>query len=140
MGPDSVTSHDWSASGSMIWNMSRRMTLSADLARDFSTTAEALSIESTTAGLTFQDSFTAKASLTLDASAGENQFLGAAGDSAPGGKQRVDRFATLGASYFYTLNKHLKAFVTYSYYRNWSTLPFADFPREQVSLGLSTHW
>jgi Putative beta-barrel porin 2 len=140
IGPYSVTSHDWSASGSMIWNLSRRMTLTADISREFSTTAEALSIESSTLGLTFQDSLTAKASLTLAASGGENEFLGAEGDTAPGGKQRVDTFATLSASYFYTLNKHLKAYATYTYYRNWSTLPFADFPREEISAGLSSHW
>jgi hypothetical protein len=116
------------------------MALSFDIARNFSTTAEALSIESTTLGLTFQDSLTAKASLTLDLSGGENQFLGTKGDTAPGGKQRVDTFATLSASYFYTLNKHLKAYVTYTYYRNWSTLPFAEFPREQFSMGLASHW
>jgi hypothetical protein len=139
-GPFSTTSSNWSASGSMSWNLSRRMALSADLTRDFSTTAEALSVEATTAGLTFQDSITAKASLTVDLTAGENQFLGSEGDTAPGGKQRVDTFASLSASYFYTVNKHLKAFVTYTYYRNWSTLPYAEFPREELSGGLSSHW
>jgi hypothetical protein len=139
-GPFSVASNDWTASGTLAWNLSRRMTLSADLMRDFSTTAEAQSIESTSLGLTFQDSFTAKASLTLDFAAGENAFLGTEGEIAPGGRQRVDRYASLSASYFYTLNKHLKAYVTYSYYRSWSSLPLAEFPREQASMGLSTHW
>jgi hypothetical protein len=140
VGPYSVSSHNWSASGTMSWNLSRRMALSADVSRQFSTTAEALSVEATTAGLTFQDSLTAKASLTLDFSVGENEFLGAEADQAPGGKQRVDTFAMLSASYFYTLNKHLKAYVTYTYYRNWSTLPYAEFPREQIDAGLSSHW
>jgi hypothetical protein len=139
-GPDSVNSQSWTASGTLTWNLSRRMTLTADLSRDFSTTAEAQSIDTSSLGLTFQDSFTAKASLTLDFTAGENAFLGSSGDTATGGKQRVDTFASLSASYFYTLNKHLKAYVTASYYRSWSTLPLADFPREQLSTGLSTHW
>jgi len=139
-GPFSVTSHDWTASGTLTWNMSRRMTLTADISRDFSTTAEALSIDSTRLGLTFQDSFTAKASGTIDAAVGQNEFLGAEGDTAPGGKQRVDTFFTMSASYFYTLNKHFKAYVTYTFYQNWSTLPFADFPRDQIDAGLTTHW
>jgi hypothetical protein len=139
-GKFSVGSDDVTASGTLTWSLSRRMTLSSNLARDFSTTAQAESIESTTLGFTFQDSFTAKSSLTLDLAGGENSFLGAQGDTAPGGKRRVDTFASLSASYFYTLNKHLKAYVTGSYYRNWSTLPFAEFPREQASMGLSSHW
>jgi hypothetical protein len=139
-GPFSVTSHDWTASGSLTWNITRRMTLTADVSRDFATTAEALSIDSTRLGLTFQDSFTAKASATIDAAVGQNEFLGAEGATAPGGKQRVDTFFTLSASYFYTLNKHLKAYVTYTFYQNWSTLPFADFPRDQFDVGLNTHW
>jgi hypothetical protein len=116
------------------------MALSADIARNFSTTAEAVSVEATTFGITFQDSLTAKASLTLDFSAGENEFLGAAADTAPDGKQRVDTFATASGSYFYTVNKHLKAYVTYTFYRNWSTLPYAEFPRQQIDAGLSSHW
>jgi hypothetical protein len=139
-GPFSVTSHEWNASGSLVWNISRRMTLTGDISRDFSTTAEAMSIDSTRLGLTFQDSFTAKASGTIDAAVGENQFLGVEGEISPGGRQRVDTFATVGASYFYTLNKHFKAYVTYTFYQNWSTLSFADFPRDQFSGGLSTHW
>lgn len=139
-GPYSVTSNDWTASGTLTWNISRRMTLTGDISRDFSTTAEALSIDSTRLGLTFQDSFTAKASGTIDAAVGQNEFLGDQGDTAPGGKQRVDTFFTLSASYFYTLNKHFKAYVTYTFYQNWSTLPFADFPRDQFDVGLNTHW
>jgi Putative beta-barrel porin 2 len=139
-GPYSVTSNEWNASGSLVWNISRRMTLTGDISRDFATTAEAMSIDSTRAGLTFQDSFTAKASGTIDAAVGENQFLGVEGEISPGGRQRVDKFATVSASYFYTLNKHFKAYVTYTFYQNWSTLSFADFPRDEFSGGLSTHW
>jgi hypothetical protein len=139
-GVDSVKSDSWSASGTLTWNMSRRMTLSSALSREFSTTAEAASIDTSRLGLTFQDSLTAKASLTLDASVGENAFLGTSGEIAPGGEQRVDRFLSLSGSYFYTLDKHLKAYVSYDYYRSWSTLPYAEFPRDQLDVGLTTHW
>ena len=56
-----VTSNDITVSGTLTWNINRRMNLTTDLSRDFSTTAEAQSIESSRLGLTFQDSFTAKA-------------------------------------------------------------------------------
>jgi hypothetical protein len=127
-------------SGSGTWNMSRRMTLTATLSRDYSTIATGESIESTNGGLTFQDSFTAKASANLSALVGENQFLGDEGLLGPGGPRRIDTFADLSASYFYTVNQHLKASVSYSYYLSHSTLAYADFPRHQVDFTLSSHW
>jgi hypothetical protein len=120
--------------------MNRRMSLTADVSRDFSTDAEAQSIDATEAGLTFQDSFTSKASTTLLAAIGENRFLGVDGLVAPGGRRRVDTYAEFSAAYFYTLNEHLKVSINYIYYRNWSTLPFADFPRQEIILTLTTHW
>jgi hypothetical protein len=139
-GPDAGEFDDFSASGTLTWNISRRMSLAADVSRDFSMTAEAQSIDVSKVGLTFQDSFSAKASATLIADAGENRFLGVGGLIAPGGRRRVDTFAAFSAAYFYTLNEHLKVSISYAYYRNWSTLPFADFPREQENLTLITHW
>ncbi len=127
-------------SGAATWNMNRRMTLTANLSRDYSTTATAQSIESTSAGLTFQDSFTAKASTALSGLVGENRFLGAEGLVEPGGERRVDSFWDLNAVYFYTVNQHLKLSVSYSYYRSYSTLAYADFPREQLNMTLASHW
>jgi hypothetical protein len=139
-GPDKGTFDTLTASGSTTWNINRRMTLTGSLSRDYSIIATGQSIEATNAGLTFQDSFTAKASTTLSGNAGENEFLGAEGLLGPGGKQRIDYFYNLSASYFYTVNMHLKFNATYSYYRAYSTLAYADFPRHQFSLGLSSHW
>jgi hypothetical protein len=126
--------------GTLTWNINRRMNLTSELSRDFSTTANAISIETTSVDLTFQDSFTAKSSATLDGSVGENRFLGAEGMTAPNGAARVDQFASLSAAYFYTLNQHLKISLSYTYYRNWSTVAFAEFPRSQVNLTLASHW
>jgi hypothetical protein len=139
-GPDAGGYNDLDASGKVTWNINRRMNLTANLSSDFSTDAEAQSIDATEAGVMFQDSFTAKASATLMAATGENRFLGVDGLIAPGGRRRVDTFAELSAAYFYTLNEHLKGSINYVYYRNWSTLPFADFPRQELILTLTTHW
>jgi hypothetical protein len=130
---------DVTASGTATWNMNRRMTLTAMLSRDYSTTATAQSIDDTTASLTFQDSLTAKASFTLIGSIGENRFLGHEG-LLPDGERRVDDFYALSAQYYYTLNQHLKFSLTYSYYRSYSTLAYAEFPRHQVFLSLISHW
>lgn len=134
------TYNELSASGSTTWNINRRMTLTGDLSRDFATTAQAQSVESTSAGLTFQDSFTAKSSTTIEGQVGENRFLGPEGLIEPDGPRRVDTFFTLSASYFYTINQHLKVSLTYSFYKSYSTLAYAEFPRHQVSLGLTSHW
>jgi hypothetical protein len=140
-GPDNGEEFgDLTLSGAATWNMTRRITLTANLSRDYSTTATAQSIESTSTGLTFQDSLTAKASTTLTGSVGENLFLGDEGILEPSGERRVDTFVDLGAAYFYTINEHLKLSISYSYYLSHSTLAYADFPRHQVNLTLSSHW
>jgi hypothetical protein len=140
-GPDNGEAFgDLTMSGAATWNMNRRMTLTANLSRDYSTTATAQSIESTSAGLTFQDSFTAKASATLSGSVGEYRFLGDEGILEPSGERRVDTFVDLSAAYFYTVNQHLKFSISYSYYESHSTLSYADYPRHQVDLTLSSHW
>jgi hypothetical protein len=139
-GPDHGNFDDFTASGTTTWNINRRMTLSGTLSRDFSTTSTAQSIENTSAGLTFQDSFTANASATLGANVGQNKFLGVEGDVAPDNGRRVDSYLSFNAGYFYTLNQHLKLSVNYTYYRSYSTLSFAEFAREGLTLGASSHW
>ncbi len=139
-GIDAGEYGDFTASGLVAWNMNRRMTLTADLARDFSTTATAQSIDSTSVGLTFKDSFTIRASASLEGSAGQCRFLGDGGLVAAGGTRRVDDFMSVTATYSYTLNEHLKASINWVYFRNWSTLAYAEFPRQQVNLTLTSHW
>lgn len=131
---------DLTMSGSATWNLSRRMTFTANLARDYATTATALSIETTSAGLTFQDSFTAKSSTTLSAIAGETKFLGNQGLLEPSGERRVDSYLSLNVAYFYTIDQHLKVSLSYGYYLSHSTLAYADFPRSQLDMTLSSHW
>jgi hypothetical protein len=131
---------DLTMSGSATWNMNRRMNLTGNVSRDYSTTATAQSIESTSAGLTFQDSLTAKASTTLSAIVGENKFLGVEGLLEADGDRRVDTYVDFSAAYFYTVNQHLKVSISYSYYQSYSTLAYAEFPRHQIDLTLSSHW
>jgi len=139
-GPDHGDFQDVTATGTTTWNINRRITVTGNLSRDFSTTALAQSIESTSAGLTFQDSLTAKASTTLSAEVGENRFLGVAGEIQPGGKRRIDEFIGTTASYFYTINEHLKFSITYTYYQGFSTLDYAVFSRDQVFFQVQSHW
>jgi hypothetical protein len=139
-GTDNARTGDVNASGTMTWNVTRRVTLTADLLRDFSTTANALSVEATSAGLTLQDSLTSKAVATLDGSVGENKFIGTQGLLAPNSTGRLDRFVSLGGFYSYAFNQHLKVQAGYSYYRSWSNVKYAAFPRSQFNLTVSSHW
>ncbi|HMD61463.1 MAG TPA: hypothetical protein VKG78_08535 [Opitutaceae bacterium] len=139
-GPAAASYSDLTASGAMTWNLNRRLSLAADLSRDFSTTAQAQSIDSTRVGLTFKDSITAKASATLQGAAGQNRFLGPEGLLSPGGRRRIDNFASIDASYFYTINERIKISINFVYFENWSTLAYAQFPRSQVNMSLISHW
>jgi hypothetical protein len=140
-GPDAgEVFTDVTATGTMTWNISRRMTLTAILSRDFSVTADALSVETSSAGLTLQDSLTSKASLTLQAIGGQDKFLGNQGLTAPDDTRRIDDFMSLSAAYFYTVNQHLKISLSYTYYKSWSTFAYASFPRSQTNLTLTSHW
>ncbi len=139
-GLDRGTYGDLTASGSTTWNISRRMTLTGSLMRDFSTIATGQSVNATSAGLTFQNSFTSKSSMTLSGTVGETQFLGISGLLGANGRRRVDTYYNLSAAYFYTINQHLKISVSYSYYASYSDLAIAEFPRHQMNLTLSSHW
>jgi hypothetical protein len=139
-GGNAGTYGDFTASGTVTWTINRRMTLAGDLGRDYSTTALGQSIDSSSLGLTFKDSVNAKAGATLDASGGQTRFLGPEGILSSDMARRVDTFVSLGASAYYILNDHLKASLSYVFFRNWSTLAYAEFPRQQVNATLSTHW
>jgi Putative beta-barrel porin 2 len=139
-GPDHGNYNDLTASGTTTWNINRRMTLTGTLSRDFSTTALAQSIESSRAGLTFQDSLTAKASLTLSGAVGEDRFLGVEGELQPSGEHRDDTFYSLSAGYYYTINQHLKFSINYTFYRSNSNLDLADFDRDQIYFTVTSHW
>jgi hypothetical protein len=137
---DTGTFEDITASGSATWNIDRRDQLTASLSRDYSNTAQAQNIEVTQAGLTYQDSINAKSSGSLGANFGENRFLGVEGIIEPLGRRRVDWFYSLSASYYYMINEHLKISLNYIYYRSYSTLAYAEFPRQQINLTLASHW
>lgn len=139
-GPDTGSFGDFTANGSMTWNMNRHVSLTANITKDFSTTATAQSVDATSGGLTLQDSFSSKSVATLAGTLGENRFLGVAGLQAPHDTPRLDQFASIAAFYSYTYNEHLKVQLGYSYYRSWSNVLFADFPREQYHITLLSHW
>ena len=139
--------NSWTASGTAIYAINKRMNLSATLAKDFATTATDSSVDSTTLTVDGQYAYSSHWSLTASAGYGDNMFLGEggrvvlfAGPPVVLGPQRHDNFLMANLSLNYSLNEHFKASLAYAWFKNWSTLSYADFTRSAYTLTLSTRW
>jgi hypothetical protein len=78
---------------------------------------------------------------------GDTQFLGESGRVVLAlgtppilGPQRHDNYLHYSAGINYSLNEHLKAALTYSWFQNWSTYSYADFVRSTWAVSMSTRW
>ena len=123
------------ASAATTWNLSRRITLTGQAAKDFSTTATNLNIDALTFNLDVQYAMNSKLSFASGAGYGINEFLGVPG------ADRKDEFFTwnIGATYK-VLDERLTVALMYAYLRNWSTLDYSDFERNSVNLNLSSRF
>ena len=125
----------YTASGSATWNYNRKLSITGDISKDFALTATDTTTDATTADLALQYAMNAKVSFSAGLGGGETQFL-----SKIGGTQRKDWSFNANMGVNYTYNQHLTASLNYGYYRNWSTIDFATFPREQLNLNVSSRW
>lgn len=137
----------WTASASSTHAISKKMSVSGSLSKDFSTTAADSSVDVLAASLDLQYAYSSHLSLTASAGAGDSQFLGesgrvllAVGPPLVLGPQRHDDYLNCALSGAYSLNEHLKLGVTYTWFKNWSTLPLADFVRSAWSANISSRW
>ncbi len=136
-----------SASAAVSYALNRKITINGQLARDFSTTATDASVQTTTAGLTTSYAPSRQWSISAGTGWGDSQFLGEKGriqrDPGPPpllGRNRHDNYANWNVGLSYVLNEHFSATLTYAWFKNWSTLPFADFVRSSWGLALSSRW
>ncbi|MBI2516437.1 MAG: outer membrane beta-barrel protein [Opitutae bacterium] len=118
----------------LTWNLTRKIALTAQLARDFSTTATAVSVDTTSAALRTSYAFTRRFKFDGGIGYGRNRFLGSTQSS------RSDDFYSLdaGASFFW--NEHLQVNGSYNYLRNRSTLAFSNFQRHGYSIDISSRF
>jgi hypothetical protein len=144
---DDAEYHGVSASAATSYAVNRKITISGQLAKDFSTTATDTSVDSTTAGIDVPYVYSNHWNFSAGAGWGDSRFLGekgriivAAGPPAILGPNRHDNFANWSTSAGYSLNEHFKASFTYAWFKNWSTVPFADFVRSSWTLNFSSHW
>lgn len=137
----------WTASGSLSYAISKKMNFAASIAKDFSTTANESFVDNLSASLEAQYAFTSRWSASAGVAWGDSRFLGEGGrvllDAGPPpllGPNRHDTNLSWNANLNFSLNEHLKLSASYSWFRNWSTLAFADFVRSGYSLSASTRW
>lgn len=71
---------------------------------------------------------------TAGVGAGLTKFLGDEGGD------REDTYFTAYARAQYTFSEKLSVGVTYSYFENWSTLPFSDFYRDSITFDASSRF
>jgi hypothetical protein len=123
-----------SASTALTWNATRKVAVTAQVSRDFSTTATAVSVDSTSALLRGSYVFTRKFQVESSVGAGRNNFLGR---SQPA---RRDEFFSWEAGGTYTFNEHLRVTASYNYLRNRSTLATSTFERNGYSLDIASRF
>lgn len=122
------------ASASVNWNLSQKVNLAGQIARDFNTAATGVTVDSSSTSLNAYYIFTRRFQANAGVSYGRNRFVGR---NQPA---RQDDFFSwdLGASF--TWNEHLKMGGSYTYLHNWSTLAFSDFERHGVTFDISSRF
>lgn len=124
----------FNALAGVTWPTTRKLNLSGQLSRDFSTIATGASVDSTTASLRASYSATRKIEFSTGVAYGQNRFLGTPPPA------RRDTFFSWDVGARYRMNEHLQVGVTYTYFRNWSTFDFSDFDRQGFSVDVSSRY
>jgi hypothetical protein len=142
-----TTFSSWTANGTLGYALTKRLTLSGNIAKDFSTTASDASVDTLSASLEASYALNSHWSFSANGSWTDTQFLGESGRVLIAltpipvfGPNRHDNSVSASLSANYSLNEHLKTAFSYSWFRNWSTIQFADFDRSSWSLTLSSRW
>ena len=131
---------DLTASASANWNVNRKLALSGSLSKAFSTTATNATTDTLASLLTATYAVNARLSPGAGIGGGETRFFGPAGLLSGTDQERRDYYFTWNASVSYTFIQRLNASLSYAYFKNWSSLGFATFVRNSLTLSLSTHW
>ncbi len=140
-GNDRFTS--WFASGTTSYDVSRKLSLSGSITKDFSTTATDDVVDSLNVSLSARYAATAKLGMELSSSLGTSDYVGQAAANLPSGaapSSRSDRFVSANLSVSYSFNEHLQSSATYSQFWNTSSFELADFARSTWSANISSRW
>ena len=141
------TYQSWTGSAAVSYAITKTISISGQLSKDFSTTASDASVDTLMASLDGQYAYSSHWSFSSSLGWGDSQFLGQSGrvilDVGPPpllGPSRHDNYLTWNLSGGYTFNEHLKLGLSHVQFKNWSTSSFADFVRSSWSFSLSSRW
>jgi long-subunit fatty acid transport protein len=144
-GLNQDTFHGVSASGATSYDINRKVSLSGQVSKDFSTTATDSSVDTVAASLAGKYAFNRRLGFTLGTGWGRSRFLGDAGrvilELGPPtlfGKNRQDDFFHWEATVNYDRSDRFKISFSYNWFKNWSTTPYADFVRGTWSVDLNS--
>jgi hypothetical protein len=126
------TYSQFTTSAALTWNATRKFTMTASVARDFTTTAVGGSVDTFSALLRGTYVFTRRYSVEGGAGVGRNKFVG--------GIPRQDDFFTWDLGGTIHWNEHFQLSASYTYLQNWSSVSVSDFVREGYSLNLSSRF
>ena len=119
------------ALAALNWIVTRKLTVTGQLTRDFNTIATGASVDSLVAALRANYSFTRKLEAEGGIAYGRNRFLGGLENG------RRDDFFSADIGAHYKINEHFKVGASYNYMKNWSSLNFSDFDRQGFSVDIS---
>lgn len=135
------TFHGVSASAATQYALNRKMSLTGQVSKDFSTTSTDSSVDTGAADLGFKYAYSSKWSLLTGVGVGDSRFLGdsgrpllALGPPPEYGPQRHDTFMHADATLSYARSERFKISFAYSWFKNWSTVTIADFVRASWNL------
>jgi hypothetical protein len=124
----------WSASATATWSIDKKTSLTGMLTKDFRTTAIDLPSDTEGASLRLARTLNSRWNLAADLGVGHIRYLGRRSDG------RTDTYLSAGVALEYSMNDHFKASLGYNYLENWSSLSFADYKRNSISLSLRSRW
>ncbi len=124
----------FNALAALNWPVTRKLSLSSQISRDFNTIATGSSVDSTSVALRANYVFTRKADIEGGVAYGRNLFLVVLPP------HRRDVFFSWDISGGYKFYDQFLLAASYNYLQNWSTLNFSDFTRHGFSLDIASRF
>ncbi len=134
-----------SANGATTYDINRKLSVSGQVSKDFSTTATDSSVDTVAGSLVAKYAYNRRWGFSAGTGWGRSRFLGQAGrvilELGPPlvlGKNRQDDFFHWDTSLNYARNERFKISFGYSWFKNWSTTAYADFVRATWNVNLNS--
>lgn len=122
------------ALASVGWPITRKLTLSGQVSRDFNTIATGSSVDTTVMALSASYAYNRKLTLENNLAVGRNTFLGS------NLTDREDTYFSWDVGARYKFNEHFNVGATYTFFKNWSSTAFSDFDRNVFSFDIASRY